>query len=263
VLIHLRFAFWVYIVVVLYPLVDLGYIEVVTTNSNNRFKAVAHCPVFFHFGKARGEKFGRSGNHHLNSWKIYQLTHRILTLLKVPTYLYPAQFMRAHEAKSTKVAQYPVTDNRCKIQIPMEIAEAVRIQNWSLTRGSPREIWIKDNQSRRFHWAERFTGNRWKGYSVSTTGILVSRTQWTECSNTLLPLYKLCSLSVRSLFKLRFWEIRPEALEVLGPGLWKCSINGASSGLLAPWSTLSMGVPIKVYTMPKSAFCSLLNFPRC
>ncbi|KAJ6553383.1 hypothetical protein B0H19DRAFT_1296085 [Mycena capillaripes] len=35
-------------------------------------------------------------------------------------------------------------------------------------------------------------------------------------------------------FKLRLWEIRPEDLEALGPDLWKRSINGASSGLLAP-----------------------------
>ncbi|KAJ7900718.1 hypothetical protein B0H14DRAFT_2556170 [Mycena olivaceomarginata] len=35
-------------------------------------------------------------------------------------------------------------------------------------------------------------------------------------------------------FKLRFWEMKPEALEALGPDLWKHSINGTSSGLLAP-----------------------------
>jgi hypothetical protein len=51
VLIHLRFTFWVDIVVVLYPLVDLGYIEVTTTNTNERFKVVAHCPVFSVLGK--------------------------------------------------------------------------------------------------------------------------------------------------------------------------------------------------------------------
>jgi hypothetical protein len=33
--------------VVLYPLVDLGYSGVASTNLNERFKAVAHCPVFF------------------------------------------------------------------------------------------------------------------------------------------------------------------------------------------------------------------------
>ncbi|KAJ7799463.1 hypothetical protein B0H14DRAFT_2617043, partial [Mycena olivaceomarginata] len=35
-------------------------------------------------------------------------------------------------------------------------------------------------------------------------------------------------------FKLRFWEIKTEALEALGPDPWKRSINGTSSGLLAP-----------------------------
>ncbi|KAJ7836141.1 hypothetical protein B0H14DRAFT_2589873 [Mycena olivaceomarginata] len=41
-------------------------------------------------------------------------------------------------------------------------------------------------------------------------------------------------MRVRSYFKLRFWEIRPEALEALGPDLWKRSINGASLGLFGP-----------------------------
>jgi hypothetical protein len=54
VLIYLGFTFWVYIIVVLYPLVDLGYIGVASANSNERFKVVAHYPVFSIFGK--GEK---------------------------------------------------------------------------------------------------------------------------------------------------------------------------------------------------------------
>jgi hypothetical protein len=37
--------------VVLYPLVDLGYIGVASANPNKRFKVVAHCPVFSILGK--------------------------------------------------------------------------------------------------------------------------------------------------------------------------------------------------------------------
>jgi hypothetical protein len=48
-----------------------------------------------------------------------------------------------------------------------------------------------------------------------------------------LSLYKIVSVCPKP-FKLRFWEIRPEAWEALGPDLWKRSIHGASSGLLAP-----------------------------
>jgi hypothetical protein len=55
VLIYLGFTFWVYIIVVLYPLVDLGYIGVASANPNKRFKAVAHCPVPSVLGK-RGKK---------------------------------------------------------------------------------------------------------------------------------------------------------------------------------------------------------------
>ena len=50
-LIYLGFTFWVYMMVVLYPLVDLGYIRVASMNLNERFKAVAHCPVFSILGK--------------------------------------------------------------------------------------------------------------------------------------------------------------------------------------------------------------------
>jgi hypothetical protein len=47
-----------------------------------------------------------------------------------------------------------------------------------------------------------------------------------------LSLYKIIHVCLKP-FKLRFWEIKAEALEALGPDLWKRSINGASSGLLA------------------------------
>jgi hypothetical protein len=48
-----------------------------------------------------------------------------------------------------------------------------------------------------------------------------------------LPLYEIIHVCLKP-FKLRFWDIRPEALEALGPDLWKRSINGTFSGLLAP-----------------------------
>jgi hypothetical protein len=48
-----------------------------------------------------------------------------------------------------------------------------------------------------------------------------------------LPLYKIIHVCLMP-FKLRFWEIRPEALEALGPDLCKRSINGTFSGLLTP-----------------------------
>lgn len=51
VLIYLGFTFWVYIMVFLYPLVDLGYIGVASANPDERFKAVAHFPVFSILGK--------------------------------------------------------------------------------------------------------------------------------------------------------------------------------------------------------------------
>jgi hypothetical protein len=57
--------------------------------------------------------------------------------------------------------------------------------------------------------------------------------RWTRNILSITLLIKLrlsVCLSVRSLFKLRFWEIRPDALEALCPDLWKRSINGASSG---------------------------------
>jgi hypothetical protein len=59
-----------------------------------------------------------------------------------------------------------------------------------------------------------------------------------EMSETPYCVFSLFSLfiklSMSEAFKLRFWESRPEALEVLGPGLCKRSINSASPGLLAP-----------------------------
>jgi hypothetical protein len=49
----------------------------------------------------------------------------------------------------------------------------------------------------------------------------------------LLSLYKIARVFLKP-FKLRFWHISPKPLEALGPDLWKRSINGASSVLLAP-----------------------------
>ncbi len=46
VLIYPGFTFGVYIMVYLYHLDNLGYIEVPSTSANERFKAVAHYPVF-------------------------------------------------------------------------------------------------------------------------------------------------------------------------------------------------------------------------
>jgi hypothetical protein len=94
-----------------YILVDLGYIEVASMSANKEFKVMAHYPVFCHFGKAPKEKFGRPGNHRVNSRKKYQLTPKICTLSQVPTHLYPPHFISAQEAKSAKMAQYPVTDD--------------------------------------------------------------------------------------------------------------------------------------------------------
>jgi hypothetical protein len=48
------------------------------------------------------------------------------------------------------------------------------------------------------------------------------------------PVVPQRAVSPSEAFKLRFWEIRPEALEILGSDYWKHSINSASSGLLAP-----------------------------
>jgi hypothetical protein len=93
-----------------YIFVDLGYIEVASMSANKQFKAMAHYPVFCHFGKAPKEKFGRPGNHCVNSRKKYQLTPKIHTLSQVSTHLYPPHFISAQEAKTAKVAQYPVTD---------------------------------------------------------------------------------------------------------------------------------------------------------
>jgi hypothetical protein len=66
-----------------------------------------------------------------------------------------------------------------------------------------------------------------------------------------LPLYKIIHVCLK-LFKLCFWDIRPEALEALGPDFLKRSINSTFLRLLAPWSTSSACTPIKVYTMPNS-----------
>ncbi|KAJ7699589.1 hypothetical protein B0H17DRAFT_1129201 [Mycena rosella] len=71
VLIYLGFIFWVYTMVVSHPFVDLRYIGVASTNSNERLKVVAHCPVFAILGKRQ----------------------------------------KKSSAKSAKVAQYQVTDN--------------------------------------------------------------------------------------------------------------------------------------------------------
>ncbi|KAJ7305659.1 hypothetical protein DFH08DRAFT_824960 [Mycena albidolilacea] len=48
-----------------------------------------------------------------------------------------------------------------------------------------------------------------------------------------LSLYKIIHVCLKP-FKLRFWEIKTEALEALGPDPWKRSINSTSSGLLVP-----------------------------
>jgi hypothetical protein len=59
------------------------------------------------------EKFGKSGNHHVNSRENYPFTHRMCTFLRVPIYLYPHQSICPHKVKTAKVAQYPVADTSC------------------------------------------------------------------------------------------------------------------------------------------------------
>jgi hypothetical protein len=104
-------------------------------SANKQFKAMAHYPVFCHFGKAPKEKFGRPGNHRVNSRKKYQLTPKIRTLSQVPTHLYPPHFISAQEAKTAKVAQYPVTDDT---RVGYGVEHGSAIATCTRTRPHPR-----------------------------------------------------------------------------------------------------------------------------